>query len=100
MMNKGKESSASSSGSPICTRERVSALHRRLSRRSQASAAVITYDQWKALGVEGAVKYLADYFNFNEDRQKKLTLILRREWGEPPKPANGADERPAPARKG
>jgi hypothetical protein len=37
-MNKGKESTASLRSSPICTRERVSALRRRLSRGSQGPA--------------------------------------------------------------
>lgn len=40
----------------------------------------LTYKQWRALGLDAAVKYMAKQMKLNADRQRKLANILRAEW--------------------
>lgn len=41
----------------------------------------LSFDEWKALGPEGAAEHSARNMGWDSDRKEKLKRILIREWG-------------------
>lgn len=65
---------------------------------ASALPAPISYDEWRALGPDKAAEYMAARLGCNDDRKRKLVMVLNAFWNETPTNADlsGASDASAP----
>ena len=87
-MSKKREQAASLRGSPTVRPKTPGACSETQIAPFATSEADPTYSQWRAMGPKRAAKLMSMKLKLDADRSRKLELVLRYLWKQPPKSAN------------